>query len=371
MPPETAPDDDESALLSRIDDLRIASIRPLMPAACLIEELADASVVETIRDARGALSAITRGTDQRLAVVIGPAAAHEPAAVLEFARRLVPVQQRLGGELLLVVRVFLDEPAGGAGRWSGAMYDPGLDGSFQINRGFRQARQLLVDIARLGLPAGCLYLDSISPQFIADLVSWSAVAASTSASALHRELASGLSTPVGFQATAASAAAAVDAVRAASAPHAFLSVSKQGVAGIVQTTGNRDGHLVLPAASAASAEEAACGALAALGLPARAMVDCGYGAGCTTPQEQAAAAAAVAARVAGGDGRVCGAVLPSYLLQGRQPLAPGGKLTRGMSVAGACMDWGTTEAILREFAVAVTARRAAAPEPPSKKARSS
>jgi len=139
----------------------------------------------------------------------------------------------------------------------------------------------------------------------------------------------------------------------------------------VQTTGNRDGHLVLPAASAASAEEAACGALAALGLPARAMVDCGYGAGCTTPQEQAAAAAAVAARVAGGDGRVCGAVLPSYLLQGRQPLAPGGKLTRGMSVAGACMDWGTTEAILREFAVAVTARRAAAPEPPSKKARSS
>jgi 3-deoxy-7-phosphoheptulonate synthase len=351
-------------LLERIDDLRIASIRPLMPAACLVEEVADSSVYETIRGARGALSSIARGRDPRLAVVVGPAAAHDPAAVLEFAKRLQPVAESLRDELVLVVRVFLDEPAGGAGRWSGAMYDPGLDGSFQVNRGFRQARTLLLEIARLGLPAGCLYLDSISPQFVADLVSWSAIGSPTVSSALHRQLASGLSTPVGFCGAAGAAAAAADAVRAASAAHAFLSVSKQGVAGVVQTTGNRDTHVVLPGAAGGAEAEAACAALAALNLPSRVMVDCGYGAGQETPAAMAEAAAAVASRVAAGDDRVSGVLLSSFLEEGQQNIGHDpSKLRFGVSVTEPCLGWDQTVATLRSLAEAVKQRRAAAAAP--------
>jgi len=361
-----AADGDAAAddLLERIDDLRIASIRPLMPAACLVEELADSSVYETIRGARGALSSIARGRDPRLAVVVGPAAAHDPAAVLEFARRLKPVADSLRDELVLVVRVFLDEPAGGAGRWSGAMYDPGLDGSFQVNRGFRQARNLLLEIARLGLPAGCLYLDSISPQFIADLVSWSAIGSPTVSSSLHRQLASGLSTPVGFRGGAGHAVAAADTVRAAAAAHAFLSVSKQGVAGVVQTTGNRDTHVVLPppGADGGAEAEAACAALAALDLPSSVMVDCGYGAGQETPAAMAGAAAAVVARVAGGDERVSGVLLSSFLEEGQQNIGhEPAKLRFGVSVTEPCLGWEQTLSLLNTLAAAVKKRQAAAP----------
>jgi len=233
-----------------------------------------------------------------------------------------------------------------------------------MNSGFRAARRLLLDIAQLGLPTAVEYVDTITPQFVADLASYALVGSRQAGSRAHRELASGLSTPVGFQGGASSADAAVDAVRSAASGHAFLSVSKQGVAGIVQTTGNRDCHLVLPAASAAEAEEAACGALAALGLPARAMVDCGYGAGCTTPQEQAAAAAAVAARVADGDGRVCGVVLSAFLKPGRQEIgAQPSQLQFGLSVTEPCLGWEDALATLEALAAAVAARRRASPPP--------
>ena len=243
---------------------------------------------------------------------------HDPVATMEYAQRLRALADQVESELIVVMRVFLDEPSGGAGYWSGAMYDPALDGTFQINTGFRNARQLLLDISRLGLPTGCLYLDAISPQFIADLVSWSCISSLSSTTQLHRELASGLSTPVGFQAVGSgdvAAKLAVDAVRASGAPHAFLSVSKQGVAGIVETKGNRDCHVVLPPGSAARVK--ACSALEADGLPSRVMIEC----------PDAAAAAQVAKDVAGGSKQLFGVLLPSFLGGGSQVRAQHTSLT--------------------------------------------
>ncbi|KAL1519203.1 hypothetical protein AB1Y20_003463 [Prymnesium parvum] len=359
------PEPEDDALCPEdLDDLRIRDIRPLMPSACLIEEIAAPDVYGMITAARSQLSRAVRGADDRLIVVAGPPSTHDPAATLEYARRLKPLALQYKDELLLVVRVFLDRPDGGAGSWSGAMYDPDLDGSYAINKGFRQARQLLLDISKLGLPAGCIYLDTISPQFIADLVSWSAISERTAESKLHRELASGLSTPVGFQAAHANFNIAAEAVRASAAPHTFLSVSKQGVAGIVQTTGNRDCHTVVPASTEAE-EQAACETLAALGLPARLMIDCGAGKAQVDPDVQAKAAAEVASRIASGSTHACGVLLASFLEGGRQSLAEGtAALTEGQSVTAACIDWPTTAAILQSLAAAVRQRRAN-PQPPA------
>ena len=265
--------------IDNLDDLRIRAIRPLVPSACLIDDVSgDLGTYDNIKLARQSISRAVRGQDGRLVVVCGPVSAHDPVAVMEYAKRLHAVSQRLSKELILVMRVFLDEPTGGAGYWSGAMYDPDMDGSYQINKGFRHARKLLIDINQLGLPCGCLYMDTISPQFIADLVSWSCISSRTSSSFLHRELASGLSTPVGFRAPAAGVEAAelvVDAVRMSAAPHAFLSVSKQGVAGIVETTGNTDCHVVLPAADLAANLSKETDKLRSLDLPPKVMVHCG------------------------------------------------------------------------------------------------
>ncbi len=336
-----------------LDDLRIAGIKPLIPSACLIEDLpGEAAVYEAIQQARRSLAKAVRGEDQRLVVVCGPVSAHDPEAVKEYAVKLHALSLRLRGELLVVMRVFLDEPAGGAGYWSGAMYDPGMDGSFRINKGFRQARQLLLDINKMGLPVGCIYLDSISPQFIADLVSWSFVSSRLTQSALHRNLASGLSTPVGFQAAgsgAEAATAAIDAVHSSSAPHAFLSVSKQGVAGLVETVGNPHCHVVLPDGDGL---DAACSQLTELELPARAMLEC------TT----ADAVKAAAQRVGGGDKHLFGVLVPSFLSGGCQPLRPGDTQRKyGVSVTEACMDWASTESALDGLAAAVRARRHASP----------
>ena len=350
----------DSALgVDDLDDLRITNIRPLMPSACLIDEVYDPSVYDAITGARIALSRVVKGSDDRLIVVTGPSSTHDPDAALEYARQLKPLADKYSGDLIVVMRVFLDRPAGGAGSWSGAMFDPDLDGSYQINKGFRRARQLLLEISKLGLPTGCLYLDAISPQFIADLVSWSSIGERTAESKLHRELASGLSTPVGFQATKGSVSLAIDAVRASAAPHAFLSVSKQGVAGIVETTGNCDCLVVLPAIGGAE-EAAACAALSELQLPARVMVDCGAGGAQVSADEQAAAAREVASRIAQGSEHVCGVLLASFLIKGQQSLAAGGaSLIRGQSVTSACIDWSTTTALLETLSAAVQKRRRA------------
>ena len=288
-----------------LDDLRVRGIRALVPSACLIEDVAgDSTVYESVALSRRDISHAVRGEDGRLLVVIGPVSVHDPLATLEYACKLATIQQTLRDDLIIVMRTFLDEPAGGAGYWSGAMYDPDLDGSFQINRGLKQARQLLLDVNRLGLPAGCLYCDTISPQFVADLVSWSCISSYSAQSRLHRELASGLSTPVGFVSIGEGCSAAelaIDAVRVAGAPHAFLSVSKQGVAGIVETTGNIDCHPVLPPGDETVAH--ACALLNAAGRAARVMVEC--------PTSDAAIQVAR-------DTRVFGLLLPSFLKGGAQ-----------------------------------------------------
>ena len=242
--------------------------------------------------------------------------------------------------------------------------DPDLDGSCQINKGFRQARQLLLDINRLGLPTSTEYLDTISPQFIADLVSWAAVGAGTAESEAHRDLSSGLSTPVGFKnGNSGDSGAAIEAVSASAGPHAFLSVSKQGVAGIVETSGNRDCHVVLHGGTGGPnhSEEAVrgvCNSLAALQLPARVMVDCGSYNARQSPSVQAEVAEGMAARIAKGDECVFGLVLHSFLVSGRQDVVAGGAPVYGMSVTEPCMDWSATSAILQKLAAAVRQRRA-------------
>ena len=244
------------------------------------------------------------------------------------------------------------------------MADPDLDGSIKINKGLLQARQLLVDINRLGLPVACEYLDTISPQFIADLVSWAAVGAGTAESEAHRDLSSGLSTPVGFKnGNSGDSGAAIEAVSASAGPHAFLSVSKQGVAGIVETSGNRDCHVVLHGGTGGPnhSEEAVrgvCNSLAALQLPARVMVDCGSYNARQSPSVQAEVAEGMAARIAKGDECVFGLVLHSFLVCGRQDVVAGGAPVYGMSVTEPCMDWSATSAVLEKLAAAVRQRRA-------------
>ena len=233
--------------MTTLEDLRVRGIRALVPSACLIEDLTgETALYDAISTSRHEIARAVQGDDPRLLVVVGPVSMHDPESTMEYARKLAVLQASLEKQLIIVMRVFLDEPAGGAGYWSGAMYDPDLDGSFRINKGLRQARQLLLDIRRLGLAVGCIYVDTITPQYVADLVSWSCISSYSAQSHLHRELASGLSTPVGFVAVGKGSAAAelvVDAVKIAGAPHAFLSVTKQGVAGIVETTGNWDCHV--------------------------------------------------------------------------------------------------------------------------------
>ena len=348
----------DSLSLDNIDDLRIRGIRPLVPSACLIEDISpETSVYEHVSTARAAISRVVRGEDSRLVVVAGPTSVHDPKACLEYAKKLKELQASVETELILVMRVFLDEPTGGAGYWSGSMYDPDLNGTFQINKGFRQARQLLLDINRLGLPTGCLYLDTISPQFIADLVAWSSISGLSVQSELHRELASGLSTPVGFQAEGEGTLAAelaVEAVKAAGTSHAFLSVSKQGVAGIVETTGNRDCHVVLPSHDAAAVQKA-CAAMETLDRKPCVMVDCA----------DAAGAHKTAAAISAGSRSVFGALLPSFLKAGAQVLKPGGEgLVYGQSVTAPCLDWAATEHVVQHLASAVRQRRAvSAPSP--------
>jgi len=267
---------------------------------------------------------------------------------------------------------FEDSSTVPTGGWKGLINDPKLDGSLQINKGVREARQLLLDINRLGLPAGCEYLDTITPQFIADLISWAHIGARTCASRSHRELASGLSTPVGFQKGLPDLwhddRVAVDAVRASAAPHAFLSVSKQGVAGIVETTGNRDCHVVLPADNLEGSLETECGALRGLELPTKVVVHC-----CVAPstgasavdvraaEMQMAAVRQVAEMVGRGNDKILGVLLPSFLLSGRQDLhAKPERRAYGMSVTEPCMDWTATTESLKSLAASVRQRRKAA-----------
>jgi 3-deoxy-7-phosphoheptulonate synthase len=347
---------------NRTDDLRIGAVRALIPPQLLVEQLPlDAVAQATVTTARNALHKILHGADDRLAVVIGPCSIHDAAAALEYAKRLKAEAGRLQADLLVLMRVYFEKPRTTVG-WKGYINDPHLDGSFAINEGLKLARELLLAINRMGLPAAGEFLDLLSPQYIADLISWGAIGARTTESQSHRQLASGLSCPVGFKnGTDGSVKVAVDALRAASAPHAFLGMTKTGQVAIYETIGNEDTHVILrggkvPNYDAASVE-AACKELAAAGLRQQVMIDFSHANASKQHQKQLEVSADVARQVAGGDSRITGVMVESHLNAGRQDLVPGKPLAYGVSITDPCIGWEDSVAVLDELAAAVRARR--------------
>ncbi|MCW5624383.1 MAG: 3-deoxy-7-phosphoheptulonate synthase AroG [Burkholderiales bacterium] len=344
------------------DDLRIREIKELAPPAHLLREFpcTDTAAV-TVSTARNAIHDILHGNDDRLVVVIGPCSIHDPVAAREYANRLLDERRRHSADLEVVMRVYFEKPRTTVG-WKGLINDPHLDGSFDINRGLRIARDLLLDIADLGLPAGCEFLDMITPQYSADLVSWGAIGARTTESQVHRELASGLSCPVGFKnGTDGNVKIAVDAVKAAGQPHHFLSVTKGGHSAIVSTAGNDDCHVILrggktPNYDAASIE-AACAEITKAGLPPYLMVDASHANSRKDPQNQIGVCEDLGRQIAGGDGRIVGIMVESHLVAGRQDLVPGCPLVYGQSITDGCVGWDDSVKILDGLAASVRARR--------------
>ena len=346
-------------------DLRIAGFRPLVPPAILLEELplSDRGS-ETVARGRRAIVGVLTGQDDRLVVVVGPCSIHDPAAALDYARRLRAAADEHARDLCLVMRVYFEKPRTTVG-WKGLINDPRLDGSFAINDGLRLARRLLLDLAELGLPAGCEFLDPISPQFTSDLVSWGAIGARTTESQVHRELASGLSMPVGFKnGTDGGVQIAIDAVRAAAHPHRFLGVTEQGLSAIFSTRGNPDCHVILRGGAAGPNHDAAsvqktAQALRDAGLPPRLMIDASHGNSDKDYRRQPLVAADVAAQLAQGERAIFGVMMESFLVDGRQDLVEPARLRYGQSITDACLGWEATVPVLAALAGAVRARRAA------------
>jgi 3-deoxy-7-phosphoheptulonate synthase len=344
------------------DDLRIKEIKELTPPSHLIGDLPCSEVASrTVHDARLALHRILHGMDDRLIVVIGPCSIHDPRAALEYAQRLAGERTRFAADLEIVMRVYFEKPRTSVG-WKGLINDPDLDGSFRINHGLRTARELLLAINERGLPAGCEYLDMITPQYIADLVSWGAIGARTTESQVHRELASGLSCPVGFKnGTDGNVRIAVDAVRAAMQPHHFLSVTKGGHSAIVSTRGNEDCHVILrggarPNSDAASVAQA-CAELARAGQAQRLMVDASHANSSKDPQRQLEVCADIGRQLGGGETRILGVMIESHLVAGRQDLVPGQPLAYGQSITDACLGWEASVEGLLALARGVQERR--------------
>ncbi len=347
----------------KTSDLNVVHIRPLVPPAILLEELPlgdDASL--TVSRARDEVARILDFEDDRLVVVVGPCSIHHPAAGLDYARRLKTLAADVAGDLCIVMRVYFEKPRTTVG-WKGLINDPNLDGSFAINQGLRTARRLLLDLAELGMPAGCEFLDPISPQFTSDLVSWGAIGARTTESQVHRELASGLSMPVGFKnGTDGGVQIAIDAVRAAAHPHRFLGVTEQGLAGIVSTRGNPDCHLILrggqsgPNHDAISVQKSLT-ALRDSGLKARLMIDTSHGNSDKDYRRQPAVAHDVAMQVAQGETGIIGVMMESFLVDGRQDLVEKSRLVYGQSITDGCMGWEMTIPVLHDLARAVRERR--------------
>ena len=345
------------------DDLRIAELRPLVSPAILMEELPISEQASNlVARTRGAAGAIINGEDDRLLVLAGPCSIHDPDAALDYARRLAGIAGRLRDDLLVIMRVYFEKPRTKVG-WKGLINDPNLDNSFNINAGLRKARKLLSDLGELGMPAGSEFLDTITPQFIADLVSWGTIGARTTESQVHRELASGLSMPVGFKnGTDGNIQIAIDAIGAAQSPHHFLSVTKQGISAIVSTTGNDCCHLILRGASNGSNYseadiKTASKKLGAAKVTDRVMVDCSHGNSNKDHARQALVAEDVCRQLADGSRRICGVMIESNLKAGKQPLKDPAALEYGMSVTDACISWEMTEPVLESLAEAVRQRR--------------
>ena len=345
-----------------IDDVRIREIKELVPPAHVLREFpATPKAAEVAFEARQAIHRILYGADDRLRVVIGPCSIHDTEAAIEYARKLRAEAERVKDDLLVVMRVYFEKPRTTVG-WKGLINDPYLDNSFRINEGVRLARKLLWEINELGLPAGTEFLDMITPQYIADLIAWGAIGARTTESQVHRELASGLSCPVGFKnGTDGNLRIAADAIKAAQAPHHFLSVTKAGHSAIVSTRGNEDCHAILrggktPNYDAASVD-AACQELAAAGVSAKVMVDCSHANSRKQHRLQIDVARDVAAQLATGDDRIMGVMVESHLKEGRQDLVPGKELEYGKSITDACIGWEDSLAVLDLLAEAVRQRR--------------
>ncbi len=360
---EGLPRSNEPAMLTRTDDLRIDQLRPLIPPAIVMEEIPISDQqTATTSAAREAAARIIEGEDDRLLVVVGPCSVHDPKAGIEYAERLKEVAQRFASDLFLVMRTYFEKPRTTVG-WKGLINDPDIDGSFSINRGLRVARSFLRDVVELGVPTGTEFLDPISPQFVADLVSWGAIGARTTESQVHRELASGLSMPVGFKnGTGGNVQIAVDAVSSASHPHHFLSVTKQGLAAIVSTRGNDNCHLILRGGTSGpnySAEhvDSALVRLKKAGLRCGVMVDCSHANSEKNPHNQPKVADALGEQLAAGTRGLSGVMLESHLVGGRQDASPGKPLTYGQSITDACLGFDETIPVLESLARAVQARR--------------
>jgi 3-deoxy-7-phosphoheptulonate synthase len=352
----------------RTDDLRIREMKELTPPSHLIREFGcSETAAGTAGNSRAALHRILHGQDDRLMVVIGPCSIHDTKAAMEYAHRLAEQRVRFKDDLEIVMRVYFEKPRTTVG-WKGLINDPYMDNSFRINDGLRTARELLLNINELGLPAGTEFLDVISPQYIADLISWGAIGARTTESQVHRELASGLSCPVGFKnGTDGNIKIAVDAIKAASQPHHFLSVTKGGHSAIVSTNGNEDCHIILRGGKApnydAASVDAACKAIEASGLAARLMIDASHANSSKKPENQVPVCADISRQVAAGDRRIVGVMVESHLVAGRQDLVEGKSLTYGQSVTDGCISWEDSLGVLEDLAAGVRQRRTRAINP--------
>jgi len=350
-----------------VDDVRIDFLAPLLPPACLMDEMPTTQeTAEHVSASRQAVHSIVNKQDDRVIVVVGPCSIHDIDACREYAEKLAKLAKSVSNEVLVVMRVYFEKPRTTVG-WKGLINDPGLDGSFQINKGLRKARGFLLEVNKLGLPAGVEFLDTLSPQFIGDLVSWGAIGARTTESQVHRELASGLSCPVGFKnATAGSVQVAVDACGSSKNPHSFLSVTKQGLAAIVHTKGNLGCHVILRGgASGTNYDEKSVQSAKAVmeksKLDARIMIDCSHGNSKKLHTNQPLVAEDVCKQIEAGERSIIGFMIESHLNEGKQTLNPGvtdiSTLKRGVSVTDACIDFAETEKVVRRIASAVKARR--------------
>jgi 3-deoxy-7-phosphoheptulonate synthase len=344
-----------------LDEHRTTRISPLLSPALLRHELpVDTELAATVTRARAEVVDILDGRDDRLIVVVGPCSIHDPDAAMDYATRLAAHAERVSGELRIVMRTYFEKPRSTVG-WKGLINDPGLDGTFDVNRGLRTARRLLLDVTALGLPVGCEFLDPITPQFIADVVSWGAIGARTAASQVHRQLCSALSMPVGIKnGTDGDVQVAVDGVGAAAASHVFMGINPDGLAALITTAGNPDCHVILrggsggPIYDSASVQEA-LDRLRTASLPSRLIVDASHGNSGKDHIRQATVVEDIAKRVGAGEPGITGVMMESFLVAGRQELGP--SMTRGQSITDACMDWDTTARLLDELAGAVAARR--------------
>jgi 3-deoxy-7-phosphoheptulonate synthase len=345
-----------------IDDVRIDEIRSLIPPELLMQDLAPSeNEINFVASSRQQTEAILKGADDRLLVVVGPCSIHDSVAALEYADRLLEYSARTTNDLHIVMRVYFEKPRTTVG-WKGYINDPDLDESFDINKGLRLARELLLELAKKGMPAGTEFLDTISPQYVADLVTWGAIGARTTESQIHRELASGLSMPVGFKnGTAGSIGIAIDAIGAAKHPHQFLSVTKQGVSAIVKTRGNDSCHVILRGSKEGTNYDSesitqVVDSLRNASLLDVVMVDCSHGNSRKDYRQQPEVADSLAKQIAGGSTAIGGIMIESHLVEGNQS-GSGEQLTYGQSITDSCVDWDTTVEMLDHLAESVRERR--------------